>query len=44
MAIIRDTVSRVRTLIKANTEDAFVTDRFIYSEITKYAFMIKPWR
>ena len=39
MAVIRDTVSRVRTLIKANTEDAFVTDRFIYSEIAKYAHM-----
>ena len=39
MAVIRDTVSRVRTLIKANVEDAFVTDRFIYSEVAKYAHM-----
>lgn len=37
MATIRDAVSRLRNLIKANSEDAFVTDRFIYSELSKFA-------
>lgn len=34
---INDTVSRVRNTIKAVREDAFLTDRFIYSIILKYA-------
>lgn len=32
-------VSRVRNIIKAVKTDAFITDRFIYSLITKYAAM-----
>ena len=32
-------VSRVRNLLKAVKEDSFITDRFIYSVITKYAKM-----
>jgi len=31
------TVSRVRNSIKAVKEDAFVTDRYLWSVITKYA-------
>ena len=31
------TVSRVRNVLKAVKEDAFLTDRFIYSVILKYA-------
>ena len=34
---ISDTISRVRNTIKAVREDAFLTDRFIYSVILKYA-------
>lgn len=34
---IGDTVSRVRNLIKAVKEDAFITDRFLYSLVLKYA-------
>lgn len=37
MVTIGDTVSRVRNLLKAVKEDAFVTDRQIYSIILKYA-------
>jgi len=37
MTTIGDTVSRVRNTIKAVKEDAFLTDRFIYSIILKYA-------
>lgn len=34
---IGETISRVRNLIKAVKEDAFVTDRFLYSLILKHA-------
>ena len=37
MVTIRESVSRVKGLFKAATEDAFVTDRFVYSVILKYA-------
>lgn len=37
MTTIADTVSRVRNLVKAVKEDAFLTDRFIYSLVLKYA-------
>lgn len=36
MVTIADTVSRVRNLLKAVKEDAFLTDRMIYSVILKY--------
>jgi hypothetical protein len=34
---IGDTISRVRNIVKGVKEDAFLTDRFIYSLILKYA-------
>jgi hypothetical protein len=34
---VGDTISRVRNSVKAVTEDAFVTDRYLYSLILKYA-------
>ena len=34
---IGETVSRVRNTLKAVKEDAFLTDRFVYSVISKYA-------
>lgn len=37
MTTIGETVSRVRNTIKGVKEDAFLTDRFIYSLIIKYA-------
>lgn len=37
MTTIGDTVSRVRNLVKGVKEDAFLTDRFLYSLILKYA-------
>jgi len=37
MTTINDTVSRVRGILKAVREDAFLTDRFIYSIVLKYA-------
>lgn len=37
MTTIGQIVSRLRASIKANSEDAFVTDRFLYSLVTKYA-------
>lgn len=37
MTTIGDTVSRVRNTIKGVKEDAFLTDRFLYSLILKYA-------
>jgi len=37
MVTIGESVSRVRNTIKAVKEDAFLTDRFIYSVILKYA-------
>lgn len=37
---IRETVSRVRNIIKGVKEDAFLTDRFLYSLIIKYAKLL----
>ena len=37
MTTIGEAISRVRGQIKATTEDAFITDRYIYSLIKKYA-------
>ena len=37
MQTIGDIVSRVRGQIKAESEDAFVTDRYLYSLVKKYA-------
>tara|TARA_R110002020_G_scaffold4711_8_gene20501 strand:+ start:1228 stop:1902 length:675 start_codon:yes stop_codon:yes gene_type:complete len=37
MITIGDVVSRVRNQMKAESEDAFVTDRYLYSLIKKYA-------
>jgi hypothetical protein len=34
---VRDSISRVRNVLKAVKEDPFLTDRFIYSQIMKYA-------
>jgi hypothetical protein len=40
MTTINDAVSRVRNVIKSVKEDVFMTDRFIYSVILKYAKML----
>ena len=37
MATIGETISRIRGQVKAEVQDAFVTDRYIYSLIEKYA-------
>ena len=37
MTTIGEVISRVRNQVKAETQDAFVTDRYIYSLILKYA-------
>lgn len=37
---IGDSISRVRNLIKGVREDAFITDRFLYSLIIKYAKLL----
>ena len=37
MQNIGDIISRVRGQIKAESEDAFVTDRYLYSLVKKYA-------
>ncbi len=37
MQTIGDIVSRVRGQVKAGSEDAFITDRYLYSLIKKYA-------
>ena len=37
MTTIGDTVSRVRNIVKGVKEDAFLTDRFLYSLIIKHA-------
>ena len=39
MTTIGETVSRVRNIMKGAKEDAFITDRFLYSLILKYAKM-----
>lgn len=40
MTTIGDTVSRIRNTIKGVKEDAFLTDRFLYSLILKYAQLL----
>jgi len=40
MTTIGDATSRVRNVLKAVKEDAFVTDRFLYSLIMKYAKLL----
>jgi hypothetical protein len=40
MTTIGDVISRVRGQIKAESEDAFVTDRYLYSLIKKYATLL----
>ena len=37
MTTIEESISRIRNLVKAVKEDAFLTDRFIYSLIIKHA-------
>ena len=37
MTTIGETISRVRNTLKAVKEDAFLTDRIIYSSLLKYA-------
>ena len=37
MTTIGDVVSRIRGQVKAEVQDAFVTDRYIYSLILKFA-------
>ena len=39
MATIADVVSRVRSQIKAEVQDAFVTDRYVYSLIMKFGYL-----
>jgi len=40
MTTIGESISRVRNLVKAAKHDAFMTDRFIYSLIVKYAKLL----
>ena len=40
MTTIGESISRVRGIIKAASEDAFITDYFIYGIIVKYAKMV----
>lgn len=40
MTTIGETISRVRNIVKGVKEDAFLTDRFIYSLILKYANLV----
>jgi len=40
MSTIRETVSRIRNIFKAVREDAFLTDRMIYSVTVKYSKLI----
>lgn len=40
MTTIGETISRVRNVIKGVKEDAFLTDRFLYSLILKYAKLL----
>ena len=37
MATIADVVSRIRGQVKAEVQDAFITDRYLYSLILKNA-------
>lgn len=40
MTTIGESISRVRGILKASIEDSFLTDRFVYSIISKYAKMV----
>ena len=40
MTTIGEAVSRLRSQIKANSEDSFITDRYLYSLILKYAQLL----
>lgn len=40
MTTIGESISRVRNLVKAAKQDAYMTDRFIYSLIVKYAKLL----
>lgn len=40
MTTIADVVSRIRGQVKAEVQDAFVTDRYIYSLILKFAQLL----
>jgi len=40
MTTIGESISRVRGIMKGTNEDSFLTDRFVYSIISKYAKMI----
>ncbi|BCV01371.1 MAG: hypothetical protein CM15mV42_0470 [uncultured marine virus] len=40
MTTIGDVVSRIRGQVKAEVQDAFVTDRYIYSLILKHAQLL----
>ena len=40
MTTIQDTVSRIRNTVKGVKEDAFLTDRFLYSLVLKYAKLL----
>jgi len=40
MYTIGESISRVRGIMKATNEDAFLTDRFVYSIISKYAKVV----
>ena len=40
MATIAEVVSRVRESIKADNENAFITDRYLYSLIIKFAQLL----
>lgn len=37
---VRESISRVRNLVKSVKEDAFLTDRFLYSLISKYSKLL----
>jgi len=40
MQTIGDIVSRIRGQVKAGSEDAFVTDRYLYSLVKKFAKLL----
>ena len=40
MTTIGEVISRIRGQVKAEVQDAFVTDRYVYSLITKYAQLL----
>ena len=40
MTTIGDVVSRIRNQMKAESQDAFVTDRYLYSLVSKFAQLL----